>query len=377
MSIGSARRIAMMATSLISGCAACQTIAFAQASLAGTNPIVVTAEPPISEADRSSEWKRAETNNVVVYSDGSEDQITRIAENLDKLHDLLVKLYRSRGHGEEPPPLTVVLFDTPKRMQELGLRSVRFGEGAFAKPFREQRYYDPREEGSILAVARVDQMIELNTGKARNADCEDLAANGEDCVGKKTFHPPVRRSWEAVLYGAYAQHLMLNYAPAPYPHWYVDGIGALFSTVVFKQDGSIEYGRPPQEGYNSVLRSYGRLDTEGVLTGNYLHAPTTRMEWTPYHAGLLVHFFVLSNLAAKERTQFAQYMAAIAMGKPMSEAARAFGSMKKLRVDVMSYVGRHHTFAQTKKAAGPARPVVKPLSGAAVERLMATLAPRL
>jgi hypothetical protein len=378
MAHGGVLRFVAIALLCLAGSAMAEPPAPSQAGSPPTtsDPIVVMAKLPTAEGEKPSVWKRAETANVAAYSDGSEEQLTRVAHNLDMLHDLLARLYRSRSRGGEAPPLTVVLFDSPAQMRKLGLRNTGFQKGPFAKPFAEQRYYDPREEGSILAVARLDQNIEMNTGRARSADCEDQAANGDDCVGATTFHPPIRRSWEAVLYGAYAQHLILNFAPAPYPRWYVDGIGALFSTVVFKEDGSIEYGRPPQEGYKSVLRSYGRLDTAGVLTGDYLHAPSNRMEWTPYHAGLLTHFFVMSNLKAQERKQFARYMTAIANGKSMAEAAQAFGSMKQLRRDVMDYAGRHHEFARTEKGNVAARPLATPLSLIDAERLMAELPPR-
>jgi hypothetical protein len=371
-------RVAAAASLWLATSAAAAALTAGQGGATSTisEPIVVTAQTPTNQSDKPSPWKRADADDVVVYSDGSDEQLTRITENLEKLHDVLAKLYRSRGGGGEPPPLTVALFDSPAQMRKLGLRSGRSTEGPFAKPFSEQRYYDPRPDGSILAIARLDQNIEMNTGKARSADCEDFAASGEDCIGKSVYHPPLRRSWEAVLYGAYAQHLIINYAPAAYPRWYFDGIGALFSTVVFKGDGSVEYGRPPQEGYRSILRSYGRLDTQSVLTGGYLKSSSTSMEWTPYHAGLLTHFFVLSNLKSEERAQFARYMTAIARGGSMAEAAQAFGSMKELRRHVMDYAGRHHEFAQTVKRPPPAKPELTRLSAAAAEALMARLAPR-
>lgn len=337
-------------------------------------PIIVTAPSVLAPGEKASAWKRADGDDLTVYSNGSEDQLRRITENLERLHVLLTRLYLPRGHAETPARLEIVLFDSTAEMRGIGLSDFGSDEGPFAKPFVAQRYYDPRADVSILALARVDQIIQMNTSKAHDADCEDLAAAGADCVGENIVHPPMTRSWEAVLYGAYAQHLVLHYAAAVYPRWYIDGIGALFSTVVFKRDGSIEYGRPP-EGYRAVLRSYGRLDTAGVLTGGYLRTPSPRMEWTPYHAWLLTHFFVLSNRKGAERTQFAQYMAAIAHGRSMAEAAQAFGTMSKLRLDVMGYAERSHEFATTAKAETEFVPPITPLSNPAAAALMARLAP--
>lgn len=363
------------------GCLSIAVPAFAQIQnssppdreVSNGEPIVVRAPSVLAPGEKLSPWKRAEGDNVVVYSDGDESQLRRITQNLERLHTLLSRLYAPRGEAETPARLTVLLFDSRNEMGTNGLHDFGGDEGPFAKPFAAQRYYDPRPGVSIVALARVDQIVEMNTGKARDADCEDMAAAGADCIGKNFVHPPMTRSWEAVLYGAYAQHLVLHYAAAVYPRWYFDGIGALFSTVVFKRDGSIEYGRPP-EGYRAVLRSYGRLDTAGVLTGDYLHAPSLRMEWTPYHAWLLTHFFVLSNLKPAERAQFAQYMGAIARGRTMSEAAQAFGTMTRLRLQVMGYADRSHEFATTTKARSEFVPVITPLSQTAVAALMGNLA---
>jgi hypothetical protein len=338
-------------------------------------PIVVTAPPMLAPGEKPSAWKRAEAEHVIVYSNGSADQLQRITANLEKLHTLLARLYLARGRGREPAPLEVVLFDSVATMRDLGLRNPRADEGPFAKPFALQRYYDPRPDGGVLALPRIDQVVALDTDKAHIADCEDAAQAGGDCMEQfpPPYHPPTSRSWEALLYGAYAQHLVVNYAPAAYPRWYFDGIGALFSTVVFKRDGSVEYGRPPDD-YRLVFRSYGLLNTESVLTGKYLHDSSVRMDWTPYHAWLLTHFFVLSKLDARERAQFEQYMAAIAHGRSMAEAAQAFGPLTRLGRQVMSYAGRSKEFAATAKSeAAPPVPVT-PLSQAAARALMAGLA---
>lgn len=351
---------------------ACPT--FAQMALPSINdPIVVTAPSKLAPGEKPSAWKRAETDNVVVYSDGSDDQLRRIITNLERMHALLTRLYRPPGFSEEPPRLKIVLFDSPAALRDLGLRNSRSEEGPFAKPFIGQRYYDPRPDGSVLAMARVDQIVDINTSKARDADCEDMAGAGLDCIGTPPGNrPPVTRPWEAVLYGAYAQHLVFNYRRVPSPRWYYDGIGAVFSTIVFKKDGSVEYGRPP-DGYRAVLRSYGRLDTAAVLTGEYLHKPSLRMDWTPYHAWVLTHYFVLSNLKTEQRNQFTRYMNEIARGETMAEAAKAFGSMTQIRRDIMAHAERPHDFATTKKGKIEPAPPVVPLSQTAADALMASL----
>jgi hypothetical protein len=166
---------------------------------AGNPPIVVTAPAKLAPGETPGDWKRAESDHVIVYSDGDEEQLARIAGNLEKLHALLERLYRRPGNDEEPARPVIVLFDSARAMSDLGLRNRRFEEGPYARPFVPQRYYDPRAEGSVLALPRVDQVIDMNTTKARNADCEDMAADGVDCIAKTTRHPAMVRPWEAVL----------------------------------------------------------------------------------------------------------------------------------------------------------------------------------
>ena len=353
----------------------------AQTAPAGQDsaPIVVTGATD-KPGEPMSHWKRAEADDVVVYSEGDEGQLRRIATNLEKLHTLLDRLYRVRTRTAEPPRIEIVLFNTTKDLRESGLRNIGADEGPFAKPFVGQRFYDPRPSGAVLAIARADQVIETDTAKANNADCGDTGAadnDGEsdaasDCIGKSVNHPQVSRSWESILYGAYAQHLMLHYVPNAYPRWYFDGIGAIFSTVVFKHDGSVEYGEQPAN-LTPILRAYGRLDTAAVITGAYLHQPSKRMDWTPYHAWLLTHFFVMSNLSATDRTQFAQYLNAIDHGLSMAHAAEAFGTMEQLRREVRAYAGRPHEYAKTVKSTVTYNPTVTPLSQTAADAMLKRL----
>ncbi len=346
-------------------------------------PIVVTAPAEPAPGEKPSLWKRAEADDVVVYSDGDAAQLLRVARNLERLHALLERLYRTRTRAAEPARVEIVLVNTARDLRALGLRDIGADEGPFTKPFAGQRYYDPRPSGAVIALPRVDQVIDTDTSKARNADCEDTASahsDGEsdaasDCIGKVSFHPPVTRSWESILYGAYAQHLVIHYAAVAYPRWYFDGIGAVFSTVVFKQDGSVEYGQQPI-GLAAVLRAYGRLDTAAVMTGSYLHAPSKRMDWTPYHAWLLTHFFVMSRLNATNQSQFGQYMAAVGRGETMAQAAQAFGTLARLRREVRAYAGLPHEYAKTVKSTIDYAPTVTPLTQPAAEAMLKHVAGR-
>lgn len=305
--------------------------------------VVVTGGP-----EKKGAWKRAESEHVVVFSKGSDAELTRVTRNLERLYFLMSRLYRAGDQSDDTVKLQVTLVDSTKAFRDMDLRNIRSEEGPYKATFSDQRYYDPREDGEVLAVARDDQVIKMDTNLAYNLDCEDRLATGAiDCISPPVpRRAPLVRDWEAVLYSAFAQHFILSYIPAAFPRWYVDGIGALFSTVEVRRDGAVVYARPPAD-FRNVLRSYGDLDVEAILTGRYLDTASSRASWTPYHAWLLTHFFLFSSLKPERSKQFSQYMRAIHQGTSMAEAAKVFGKMSKLQREINSYITKPVSFTRT------------------------------
>jgi hypothetical protein len=310
--------------------------------------ILVHGQPKVQ---KRSGWKKAETEHIILYSDGSEPDLVQVAGNLELLHGLMVRLYGKAGETEGSPKLQVVLFASREDLPKLALRHMRTEEGPYFDSFAHQRYYDPRPDGDVLALARRDQMVYLDTMIARDHFCEILAEEGEDCIKHPTpYTPPVGRAWQAVLYSAFAQHFIMTNAPAAYPRWYLDGVGALFSTIEIHKNGSIDYAQPPQD-YKKVLYAYGDLNARAVLTGTYLSKPSSTMVWTPYHAWLLTHFFAFSDLKKEERAEFDHYMAAVARGASLEQAAASFAHLTEFGRKINDYANRDISFAKT----GPAQ----------------------
>lgn len=326
--------------------------------------------------EETSNWKRAEADHVVVISDGDEGELVRVTNNLERLYHLMSRLYRKGDVSDDTAKLQVTLFDSASFFRTMGLRNLHWEEGPYAASFAGQRYYDSREEGEVLAASRSDQLIKLNTQKAYDRYCEELMAEGAECTAVP-YHPAAVRSWEAVLYSGFAQHFILTHTQAIYPRWYIDGIGALFSTISVRKDGSIDYARPPGD-YKQVFRAYGRLNLGEVLTGKYLEpAPgkARAMDWTPYHAWLLTHFFTFSDPKPEWARQFRQYLTAIHRGTPMAEAAKVFGDMGRLQRELSAYIERPIRFARTTQpqplAAEPLVTMLSPSSAAVIEAKLA------
>lgn len=318
------------------------------------NEIVVKG----SNDEKPSDWRRAETAHLIVYSDGSEADLRRVITNLERLHGLMSRIYRPGAQDDETVKLQVTLFGDKDFSTRLGLRNLRALEGPYTANFAGQRYYDPREGGDVLALARTDQLLDLNTKRADDMDCADAIAGGAtDCNVTGNGHgglmtlatanrPPLVRRWDAVLYSAFAQHFLRTYTHEVFPRWYVDGVGAIFSTMLVRDDGAIDYARAP-DGYRAYFRAYKPIDVGDVVTGRYLDAPETL--WNPYQAWLIAHYFLFSNLKAERSRQFRAYITAIGHGVPMAEAAQSFGDLRKLRSDLTLYRNGALSFARTAK----------------------------
>lgn len=323
---------------------------------------------------RPGKWNRAETDHFIVLSDGGEAELRKIADNLEKLQHLLARLYHVDPQHDEVGKLTVTLFASRDFFRDLGLTNARAAEGPFGGGLPEQRYYDPREDGAVLAVARVDQILDLNTSEARDRDCDNAMENDQDCLDAgRVDHPPVRRAWQALLYSGVAQHFILSHQPAAYPRWYLDGVGALFSSVSIHAEGTVDYANPPED-FRLVLRSYGPVWVGDVVSGRYLEPGYRKMVWTPYHAWLLADFFLYSRLKPERQRSFSAYMAAIAHGTPPAQAASLLGDLRVLQHEFNAYLENALQYAHSDKGKDPGQePVVTNLSPAQV----ALIGPRL
>lgn len=311
---------------------------------------------------RKGSWKRAETERVVIYSKDSAAELARVSKNLERLYQLLSRLYRRGATSDDTAKLQVTLFDTAAGFRAMGLKNLRADEGPYMAAFPDQTYYDPREDGEVLAMARSSQIIDVNTNRAYNEDCDNAIAEGAtDCVGQTANRFPAVRSWEELLYGAFAQRFIQTYDPAAYPRWYIDGVGALFSTIVPKGDGSITYAKPPL-GYRDVFRAYGDLKAGDILSGRYLAAPPGKLGWTPYHAWLMAHYFLFSNLKPERARQFRDYMTAIHRGDTMAEAAKVFGDMNRLQRELIDYANNAKSFTRSAPEPAVGEPSIANLS---------------
>src|SRR4051812_9880871 len=135
---------------------------------------------------------------------------------------------------------------------------------------------------------------------------------------------------ELVLHHEYAHHFMLQYFPAVYPQWYVEGYAELIGSSTIMPDGRVAYGMPPKSRGHEFAVDWVPLQDV------FLKPPEKLYDLDPYRQGwAMTHFLTFS----KERAgQLKAYLAALYAGKSQAEAAKVFGDLAKLNREMRAYI---------------------------------------
>ncbi|MHA6719183.1 hypothetical protein ACX40Y_06980 [Sphingomonas sp. RS6] len=325
----------------------------------GETSIIVTGTRPRDSKVPMSDWRMAETPHVVVFAQGDEKALRRTAENLETLHFLLSALFGRVDAPDETIKVAVTMIGDVATFEQLRLTDLRWQYGPFPEAFAKSIYYDPRDEGSVLASTEdgVNLILQPSRGRPTNRNCTggdngpaldnfivvrpDPAglANGSlspdvfDIIQQLPMNEiAVCQSAESRLYAGFAQNYLMTYFPAAYPRWFLQGFGEMFATMAAGDD-FVEYGQLPT-GFTKVMDFYGDYPVSHILDGRYL---TSKRAWTPYHAWRIVHFLYFSE-EWKPRLQ--AYLAALARGDDLASAAQALGNPVELQRAVARYRGR-------------------------------------
>jgi hypothetical protein len=301
-----------------------------------------------------SNWRMAETPHVVVFSQDDEKALRDTAHNLEKLHFLLSALTGRVDEPDETIKLAVTMIGAAAEFEQLRLTDLRWQYGPFPTPFAKTIYYDPREEGPVLAATQAGSNLVLqpSIGRPSRRDCQSDGDTGLVSVSfAPTSNPDGSESWGGIvallpvneiafcqsadsrLYAGLAQNYLMTYFPAAYPRWFLQGFGEMFATMVADKD-FVEYGQLPT-GFFQVMKQYGDYPVKDVLDGRYLSGKGRI--WTPYQAWRLVHLLYFSDMW-KPRLQ--KYLSALAGGADLKTAADALGSPVELQRAVNAYRGR-------------------------------------
>lgn len=282
--------------------------------------MLLTASPVYSAV-----WREAETTHFRIVSSGDEKNLQKFAERLEHFHTLL-RLATGANEANKPVvKVRVYLVPSVGDVKRLygNLNSDVAG------------FYSPREDGAIAVVPR-------NTG--------DGIFTGQ-----------------LVLFHEYAHHYMLQYTPAAYPSWYVEGFAEIASTASFERKGAITFGKAATHRQYEVDAGMG-YHVAKMLDGSYIKDRAKGRGWSYGDAWVLSHYLTFSD---SRRGQFRTYLNAINNGRKMGDAAQAFGDLATLQREVGAYLTeRSFPYRAVPIAEGSAGPINTRVLGEAESALI-------
>lgn len=249
---------------------------------------LVAASVSVAVGAAPDNWQAAETKHFVIYSKSPTDRIEQLATDLEK-YDKLLRMATAIDEDVKPVKVRIYEVDDMSDVQAaLGVDSST-GVGGF---------YSSNSLGPFLVTPR-------KTG-----------LNGEH------FTPEIVRRHE------YSHHFMLEYFPASYPGWYVEGFAELIGSSKLMDDGRIGYGTPALTRGHDIAVDWVPLQ-ELLTKESVTYLDTYGQGWA------VTHFLTFDKARS---AQFRQYLAELTAGKSFAEAAKVFGDLDELDHEARRYV---------------------------------------
>ncbi|MGX7894856.1 hypothetical protein [Tsuneonella sp. HG222] len=257
-------------------------------------------------AQASAEWLRADSKHFILYSEGSEGELRRFADDAEKFDALLRGWFKAGAHEDASRLPIFILEDTDAVSRLRGVSDGSLGgfytgntEGAFAVSSRE------RAQSEYQSTAR------------------------------------------QVLFHEYAHHFFTRYVPDSYPLWLFEGFAEYFSYTTFSRTEGYTVGNVAK------ARAYGLLDGDRlpikrILTGDLEGLNAMQSDVFYGRSWLLTHALISTpeGLAKLDR-----YMRAFGSGSTPEEAAvEAFGSLDDLDSELLRLTRRGLTSFTSKNA---------------------------
>lgn len=225
-------------------------------------------------------WRRIETANFVIFSEGGERQALSVAQDLE--------LFRS-----------VLLHDSPPRQSNI-------------------------IDGAKLTVFLTDSVKDFDQIRpGLSAEAAGFySASADLTVMFSTLGVSSRSSWERqVLFHEYSHHYMLQYFPGYYPGWYVEAFAEFYMTTQITDDhvtiGALSSAR------NEWLSNGPWMSMEEMLTADRSKMSDDDVQRFYAQAWLFNHYITFNP---QRRDQLVAYINALRRGEdPNAAFAPAFG----------------------------------------------------
>lgn len=262
----------------------------------------------LGASDAMARWLKAETQNFIIYSDGSEKSLREFADNLQRF-DATLRFRFKLTDISDPNPLTIFLV---QRSRDAGRLATGAGGSSIAG------FYSPGSEGSFAVSNR--ESFEFMPGR------------GTSVAQQTLFHE-------------YSHHFMRRYVNAAFPAWFVEGFAEYFSTVDFTKDKRAQIGKP------AFARAHGLLRLPAIPAEEMFSKRPMELR----DGGKIDVYYGRSWLLTHMLYQFpprsgqlVTYLDAINQGVDAKEAARKhFGDLAQLDKELNDYVKRPLTYWTT------------------------------
>jgi tetratricopeptide (TPR) repeat protein len=253
-----------------------------------------------------AEWWEAETDHFIVYSESSEADAKKFAEQMEQLDMSLRSLQNVQFSPvtSDSQKLTVFRFGVVSDISRLQPGAAGF--------------YIPRLGGSVS----------FTPVRSENMDTGALLFDRPD---SRTHLNP-----QQVLFHEYTHHFMFQHFEAAYPKWYSEGYAETIATIVMNPDGTFHIGNPPNYRSDMLFQSMLNVSIEKLLTSEEKITGEVYASW--YSMGWLLNHYL--TFEPSRQGQLKQYLRAIKSGvKPADAARQAFGDLGKLHREVIKYKG--------------------------------------
>ena len=236
-------------------------------------------------------WRRIETANFVVFSQGEEVKARRLALDME--------MFRATLLQNAPPARSIEA--SKFRIVMTGARSL----------FRE---FNPRFGGSVAGF---------------------YSASPDLITAYASFSEATEEDIKIVLFHEFAHHYMLQYFPGYYPDWYVEGFAEFYSTVKISST-AVDVGDVMQ-WRASALTGGGWLPLEDILKRPATRGSSETVDRFYSQSWLFVHYLTFD--AGRQRA-LVDYLNALRRGEdPIAAFEPAFGrSVAAMQEELRAYV---------------------------------------
>jgi len=226
-------------------------------------------------------WLKAETDRFVVYSDGDEAELRAFAAKLASF-DLVLRMMHHVEERDLGRKLDVYLIRQRNQLNRIIPRAPREFAGLLG--------FFRAEPDGIYAVAVRDHL--------------DFRA-------------------ETVIFHEYTHHFMLEYFPAAYPGWLVEGYAEYLSTVQITPE-FIEVGRYNDARAGTLIK-IPWMPLQELLTRPAWQVPGRQREAYYGQSWLLTHYMMIDDTRARQLDAATR---AMAIGTPPVEAMETSTGVK-------------------------------------------------